>query len=210
MLALLDPVSASANTPKCQKTVKGTLSTVTYEEDLFKGQKFDGAGAENWLYNWVWRETGHEPRRQVTFLSGARRVDVYSQEWRVIYESKAGTGGQARKSVLDQAYKDGDLAKSQAMNGPVQRAEWHFFPGMSGYTGPSAKLCNYLQQMDISIVIHIPPRDHEDDYSKLKSKPEAKGEGKSWWWRVVDDLKPAVIVRDARPVPALPVPVPVP
>ena len=137
---------------------KKTSATVHIQWDI-NASRLDDKAAEAYLEQYIIRTRGGIPVPQPKQWRKAhhRIPDFYFGG--VIYEAKAGKGGTAKRESLDQAYADTNIILGS--QGSLSHAEWHFYPGMSGYVGPSAQLARYLLDNDISIVIHLNPEDEK-------------------------------------------------
>lgn len=135
---------------------------ITYVDDLVPGQRFDGPGAEAWLDNYIFYTTGQRATPQVSFPLFSRRVDF--QQGCVIYEAKAGRGGETNTRTRGEALNDINIILNGQTTG-VCGGEWHFYPGMSGYVGPGKELAILLSSHGVNMVVHRAP----DEPSKKKS-----------------------------------------
>jgi hypothetical protein len=72
---------------------------------------------------------------------------------------KAGVGGTWR-TIEKEAYADAAIVAS----GCAQYAVWHFYPGLTGKTGPDSRLERLLESLGIPIVIHkVPPQENPQE-----------------------------------------------
>jgi hypothetical protein len=104
----------------------------------------------------VYTSTFHR-RPDFTWVEPGNRLGI------TLDEVKAGTGGTLNSTTRRQAAADVAIRNARE----VGQVDWDFYPGRTGYTGPSRGLRKLLETDNINIRVHV----YDDDGGSPKPQP---------------------------------------